>query len=446
MSVAVEREAWIGQALPRLEDEALLRGEGRFLDDLSPVPNAHHAAILRSQLAHARIAAIDVSQAAALPGVVGVLTGAEVATMSRPFPAAVETAVPYYSAAHEVTRYVGEPLAVVVARDRYVAEDGLELIEVDYEPLEPVLEPEHGVVVSDRTFRYGDPDRAFAQADVVVRERFGFPRWSCTPVECYCVVASWNGASGALDAWANFQGPFTLHNVAAAALGLPGAKLRLVTPPDSGGSFGIKATVYPYLVLMGLASRRFGVPVRWTEDRLEHLLASAASTARTTDVEAAFSRDGELLALRYSVWEDVGAYLRAPEPATLYRMHGSLGGAYRVSNVAARNRVVLTNRCPSGLNRGFGGPQLYFALERTMAIAARRLSLDPLELTRRNVVRSDEFPYRTPSGGLYDSGDYDGCLDDVRELARYDERRAEQAAARADGRLVGIGLACVVEP
>jgi 2-furoyl-CoA dehydrogenase large subunit len=204
--------------------------------------------------------------------------------------------------------------------------------------------------------------------------------------------------------------------------------------------------VYAYVVLIGLAARRFGVPVRWTEDRLEHLAASSASTARVTELEAGFDSEGKLLGLRYDAIEDVGAYVRAPEPATLYRMHGSLAGAYDVSNVAARNRVVLTNRCPTGLNRGFGGPQLYFALERTMAIAAKRLGLDPAELARRNLIGRDEFPYRTPSGGLYDSGDYGACLERALEVVRYDERRGEQAAARDEGRLLGIGIACVVEP
>jgi len=160
------------------------------------------------------------------------------------------------------------------------------------------------------------------------------------------------------------------EGLAAGALGLPGSGLRLITPPESGGSFGVKAAVYTYIVLLGLASRHLGVPVRWTEDRLEHLAAGSQATERRTGLEAAFAEDGELLALRYDAVEDVGAYLRAPEPATLYRMHGSLGGAYRVRNVAARNRLVLTNTLPSGLNRGFGGPQLYFGLERTMAIAA----------------------------------------------------------------------------
>jgi 2-furoyl-CoA dehydrogenase large subunit len=443
----VERvEPWVGRALPRFEDEALLRGQGRFMDDIDPVPHAGHAAIVRSPFAHATIGSVDASAALAVPGVLGVLTGADVAAMSRPFPAGVDSPVPYYAAAAETARYAGEPVAVVVARDRYVAEDAAELVEVDYEPLDPVMDAEQGLLVSDRSFSYGDVDGAFAAADLVCGGRFAFPRWTCCPVETYGVICDWNAAGGALTAWANFQGPFTLHSVAAGALGLSGSKLRLITPPDSGGSFGIKATVYAYVVLLGLASRKLGIPVRWTEDRLEHMAASAASTARITRLEAAFASDGELLGLRYDAIEDVGAYLRAPEPATLYRMHGSLSGAYRVANVATRNRVVLTNRCPTGLNRGFGGPQVYLALERTMDIAAGRLGLDPAELRRRNLVSQDAFPYRTPSGGLYDSGDYEGCLDRALEVGRYDERRDEQRTARAEGRLLGIGLACVVEP
>jgi len=446
VGVATETGTWLGRPVRRLEDEALLRGEGRFMDDLAPVPHAGHAAVLRSLLAHARIARLDISAAIELPGVIGVLTGADVAAMSRPFPVGVDGVRPYYAAAVDVARYAGEPLAVVVARDRYIAEDALELIDVEYEPLEPVLDPEAGEIVSDRSFTYGHPDAAFARADLVIEEPFHFPRWSGTPVECYGVVADWNAAAGSLTAWANFQGPFTLHSVAAGALGLPGSRLRLITPPDSGGSFGIKATVYVYVVLMGLASRHLGVPVRWIEDRIEHLAASSASTARTTTVRAGFSAAGELLALAYDVVEDVGAYLRAPEPATLYRMHGSLSGAYRVRNVAARNRVVLTNRCPTGLNRGFGGPQLYLALEGAMNVAAVRLGLDPAELRRRNLIGADEFPYRTPSGGFYDSGDYEACLDHALELAGYEERRDEQAGARSEGRSLGIGVACVVEP
>jgi 2-furoyl-CoA dehydrogenase large subunit len=447
--VAVAERTWVGQSVPRVEDEALLRGEGRFIDDLQPLPNACHAAIVRSQLAHARVS-LDPTAALDSAGVVGVLTGDDVASLSQPFAAGINSPVPFYAAAVGVARYAGEPLAVVVARDRYLAEDAAELVAVDYEPLEPVLEPmaaaDGAGCVHDRSFHYGDVDEALEEADLVVRETFRFPRFSCTPVECYGVTARWEQSPRTLTAWANFQGPFTLHSVAAAALGLRGSQLRLLTPPDSGGSFGIKSSVFTYVVLIGLAARKLGVPVTWIEDRLEHLTGSACSTGRTTTVEAGFTRDGELVALRYDAVEDVGAYVRAPEPATLYRMHGSLSGAYRVRNVAARNRVVLTNTLPSGLNRGFGGPQLYYGLERTMAIAARRLELDPAELARRNLVREPEMPYRTPSGGLYDSGDYEGCLDEALALARWQERRSEAEAARTQGHLVGLGLACIVEP
>jgi 2-furoyl-CoA dehydrogenase large subunit len=448
MAVAEQTTTWVGRAVPRLEDEALLRGAGRFLDDLAPAGHAYHAAIVRSQLPHARVS-VDPSAALAHPSVVGVVTGQDVHRLTRPFPAGIDSGVPFHAAAGDTARYVGEPLAVVVARDRYTAEDAAELVTVDYEPLDPVLDPVAAAgesCVHDRSFHYGDVDEALARAYLVVRETFHVPRFTCSPVETYAVVADWSEAEQTLTVWSNFQGPFTLHGVAASALGLRGNQLRLVTPPDSGGSFGIKASIVQYVVLLGAASRALGVPVRWTEDRVEHLLGSASSTGRTTTVEAGFAADGELLGIRYDAIEDVGAYVRAPEPATLYRMHGSLSGAYRVRNVAVRNRVVLTNTLPSGLNRGFGGPQLYFGLERTMAIAARRLGLDPAEVARRNLVPADTMPYRTPSGGLYDSGDYEACLDDALELSRWYERVAEAQAARAEGRLVGVGLACVVEP
>ncbi len=447
---------WVGSTPRRVEDEALLRGRGRFIDDLAPVPGAMDAALVRSPFAHARISRIDVSAALGSPGVVAVLTGADLAAVGRPLGAVIRGTTEHHAMAVDVVRYAGEPVAVVVARDRYLAEDAAELVEVDYEPLEAVLDPleaaEAGLVVSDRSFCYGDPDAALAAAHTVVRGRFPFGRWTATPVECFGVIADWDHAADSLTVWANFQGPFTLHTVAAGALGLPAARLRLITPPDSGGSFGVKAGVFGYVVLAGLTSRLCGVPVRWIEDRLEHLAASGSATHRVTDVEAGFAADGELLALRYDVIEDVGAYLRAPEPATLYRMHGSLTGAYTARHVAVRNRVVHTNRCPTGLNRGFGGPQLYLALERIMARGAARLGLDPAEVARRNLIPHDAFPYRTASGGLYDSGDYAACLDDALEAADYaghrrrqDERR-RSGAAQPPGRRLGIGLACVVEP
>ncbi|MDH3752716.1 MAG: enoyl-CoA hydratase-related protein [Acidimicrobiia bacterium] len=228
-----------------------------------------HVAIVRSPLAHGRVVRIDCEAALAMDGVVGVVTGADVAELSRPIPAVIQSPIDYFAAAVDVVRYVGEPVAVVVARDRYIAEDTAELVEVDYEPLDPILDPlAVDDPVSDRSFSYGDPEEAMARADLVVRQRFTFPRWSAAPVECYGIVADWDSANGSLTTWANFQGPFTLHSVTAAALGLPGAKLRLITPPDSGGSFGVKAGLFPYIVLLGAVSRRLGVPVRWTDFRV----------------------------------------------------------------------------------------------------------------------------------------------------------------------------------
>jgi 2-furoyl-CoA dehydrogenase large subunit len=456
MTDAAAPARWVGSTPRRVEDEALLVGRGRFIDDLAPVPGAMHVAILRSPFAHARIGRIDRGAALEAPGVLAVLTGAELAAHGRPLGAVLRGATEHHAVAVDIVRYAGEPVAVVVARDRYLAEDAAELVDVDYEPLDAVLDPldavEAGHVVSDRSFRYGDPEAALAAADCVVRGRFPFGRWSANPVECFGVVADWDHATDSLTVWANFQGPFTLHTVAAGALGLPAARLRLVTPPDSGGSFGVKAGVFGYIVLAGLTSKVCGTPVRWIEDRLEHLAAAGAATHRVSDVEAGFAADGELLALRYDIVEDVGAYLRAPEPATLYRMHGSLTGAYAVRNVAARNRVVHTNRCPTGLNRGFGGPQLYLALERIMARGADRLGLDPAAVARRNLIPASAFPYRTATGGLYDSGDYEACLDDALEAADYEGHRRRQAERRRDpgagigGLRLGIGIACVVEP
>ena len=446
--------------MERVEDEALLRGEGWFMDDLEPLPGIAEAAVVRSTVAHARIRSVDVSAALEVDGVLGVLTGAQVGEMTRPFTSVLRAGIDYRAAAVDVARYVGEPVAVVVARDRYVAEDAVELVEVDYDPLPvaasleaalaegaPVLHAAVGTnVVSDRHFAYGDAAGALAGAEVVVRKTFRHPRSSCTPVEGYGVICHWDGDG--VTAWSNFQGPFTVHGVTAAALGIPVAKLRLVSPADSGGSFGVKASVYPYIVLMALASRVFGVPVRWTEDRVEHLLASSMATERLTEMEAGFSAGGDLVALRLQLTDDVGAYVRAPEPATLYRMHGGITGPYRVRDVEVRSRVVVTNRCPTGLNRGFGGPQLAFALERTMAIAATRLALDPAEVVARNLVPGDTMPYRAPAGAVYDSGDYPACLAEALRLARYEELRREQSARRADdgGRRLGIGVACVVEP
>jgi len=323
------------------------------------------------------------------------------------------------------------------------------MIDVTYRPLPATLDPRTAAgcdVVSDRHFRYGDPEAAFAAAPHRIAITTEYPRNGCTPIECFVVMAEHLPGDGAYEVIANFQGPFALHPVMALALGVPANKLRLKTPPDSGGSFGVKQAIFPYIVLMAVAARKAGRPVKWVEDRLEHLLAASSATNRVMTLEAAVAGNGEILALAWDQIEDCGAYLRAPEPATLYRMHGNMTGAYRVKNLAIRNRVVLTNKTPSGLNRGFGGPQVYFALERLMHRIAVTLGFDPLDVIRRNLVPSGAFPYRCPAGAILDSGDYPAAVDAAIEedgLAQLGARREE---ARAEGRLYGIGYAAIVEP
>lgn len=452
--------AWVGKAVPRKEDAPLLSGRGRFIDDMEPVAGLRHAAILRSPHPHARIRAIDTTRAEELAGVIGVVTGAQIAAVAGVIPSVVRSKMRFQVCATTKARYCGEPVAVVVAIDRYVAEDALELIDVDYEPLPgvahlddalrpdaPLLFEEAGTnVVQQRVFTYGDPDGAFARAERTFRYDYRFPRSIATPMETYGVVAHFEPHPDRYTIWSNFQGPFVLQPLMAGALNVAGNRLRIVTPPNSGGSFGVKQAVYAYMVLIAAVSRLLSVPVKWTEDRLEHLMASSSATDRTGAVEAAFTNEGELIGLRYRNVVNLGAYIRAPEPASVYRMHSTSSGAYRVRNLAVDNTLVVTNRMPVGLNRGYGGPQFYFALERIMEIAARGLGIDVAEIRRRNLVRKDEFPYDSPAGSILDSGDYQACLDEALRIADYPALIARRDAARKSGKLFGVGFALGVEP
>ena len=449
----------------------LVTGRGCFADDRGERPGTAHAAVLRSPHAHAEIVGIDATAAHSMPEVVAVLTGEDVAAWTRPFIAGVKQPMRHYALAVDRVRYVGEPVAVVVARNRYAAEDALDRIEVEYREIEPVIDPVAAAaaaavpapatpaasvapllhpevgsnVVSDRHFRYGDPETTFATAGHRIGISVRYPRNACTPIEGFVVVAEYLGEDG-YDVFSNFQGPFSLHPVMARALGVPGSRLRLRSPRDSGGSFGVKQAIFPWVVAMCLASRKAGCPVKWVEDRIEHLVASTSATNRVTTVEAAVTDDGTVTALRWDQLDDCGAYLRAPEPASLYRTHGHMTGPYRIPNLEIRNRVVLTNKTPTGLNRGFGGPQVYFALERLMHRIANTLGLDPLDVIRRNLVPKEAFPYRAASGSLLDSGDYATALDIATGDGRLARLRVRRDAARAEGRRYGIGFAAVVEP
>lgn len=456
-----QAEKWSGRSLPLREARPLVIGAARFIDDIAPVPGIRHAAILRSPHAHAKIVSIDATALDGVPGIAGVLTGRDVADMSRPFINTLKSAPPYRPCAVDRVRYVGEPIAVVVADSRAAAEDAIESIAVEYEILEAVTDPEaaaaddapqlhegegaKGNIVHDRSFRYGDPEQAFSDAHEIVEVTTRIPRVNSTPMETFGVIAHYEAGLDRYTVWSNFQGPFTLHPVMSHALGVTSGQLRLISPPASGGSFGIKQAVYAYVILIALASRKLGVPVKWIEDRIEHLAASSSSTGRVCTMRGAFTLEGKLTGLDISNLDDVGAYLRAPEPASTYRMHGTLNGPYQVRNIAVHNRIVVTNTLPNGLNRGFGAPQFFFPLERLMDLAARKLCLNAAEIRRRNLVAFDQFPYSCPSGSILDSGDYHRCLDLLLERADYTGLKARKAAAEKEGRLFGIGLALALE-
>jgi 2-furoyl-CoA dehydrogenase large subunit len=442
----------------RVEDARLLRGRGKYIDDMETARGTIHAAILRSPIAHARIQRFDAAEARNVSGVMGVYSGQDLAKILDPFPNIIRSAPDYRAVATDRVRYVGEPVAVILARNRYVAEDAAALIAVDYDPLPVVVDPEeaarngapllheaHGSNVAwQRHYRYGNPERAFADADLVVRAKLRFPKYNSTPLETYGVLATYHPETDGYTINANFQGPFSLAAVMAKALRVPDHKIRIVVPEDVGGSFGNKAMVYPYMALMAACARMSGRPVKWIEDRSEHLLGSASGTDRVSEVEAAVRKDGRILAVRVSMKENVGAYLRAPEPSCVMRSLTTFSGPYDIQHGEIDVACVMTNKLPTGLNRGYGGQQHVFTLERLVDKVAQATNIDPAEVRRRNFIAATQFPHRTTTGSLYDSGDYHGCLQKLLDTAGYEELRQAQRRLREEGRLVGLGLATMI--
>ncbi len=460
MNEVANKGKFVGKAIERVEDPQLLTGQAIFTADMPTREGTLHAAILRSPHAHAEIVAIDTSAALRQPGVVAVLTGREIKEESDPFLIVLRKPMDQWSLAIDRVRFVGESVALVVATDRYLAEDALEHIKVEYKPLPaavfpqdaakegaPLVHPDCGTnVVSERHFSYGDPDKAFAEADKIVELTVDYPRNSQTPMEGYVVVAEYRHDEKTYDVQSNFQGPFTVHPVMSKALRVKGTQLRMRSPAYMGGGFGIKQAIFPYVVLMCIASKRVGRPVRWIEDRLEHLTAAIAAPNRVIRGQAAVKNDGTILGFRFEQLDDYGAYLRPPMPGPLYRQHGIMTGAYGVKNIAITNRLVVTNKTPSGMVRGFGGPQMYYGIERLIQRVAVELGMDHLELIKKNLVPAGSFPYRAPAGALLDSGDYQAAVAIAEKDGRLAELRARRDKARAEGRLYGIGFAAIVEP
>src|SRR5919108_933269 len=390
----MSESTWIGKPIKRVEDFRLLTGRGTFIDDHPPIGNVHHAAIVRSPHAHARIHGYDIAAALRMEGVVTVLTGAEVARWCKPFGVGVTAPVHYYPSATDKARFVGEPVAVVVARDRYLAEDAAEAVVVDYEPLPAVVDPEraleadapvlHDAVGSNlaghRRLVYGDPDRAFREAEVVIRERFKFPKYGSTPIQTYGLIARWGALDGVVTVWSNFMGPFIMHPLTARVLGLPENRLRFIVPADIGGSFGIKSSMYPYIALIALAAKHAGVPVKWIEDRREHPLASSSGTDRVAYREVAARKDGTVLGMRYRWLDNVGGYIRSPEPGCSFRPTGNFVGPYAFQHLEVDASVVMTNKSLTGPNRGYACGHLYFESEGMMDRLADTPRMGPAHL------------------------------------------------------------------
>ena len=460
MARQAEIEKYVGQSVERVEDSRLLTGRARFADHYPVRKGTLHAAVLRSPHASAEIVSIDISQAMSLPGVRAVYTGEDIKAISDPFLVIVKQPLNEWALAVDRVRFVGEAVAVVVTRDRYIAEDALDLIEVTYNVLKPIIDAEAATaensplvhndagtnVMSGRNFIYGDPEKAFSDADQTVSLKLEYPRNSLTPIEAFVAIVEYLPDDDVFDVLSNFQGPYTGHPVMARSFRVAESNVRLRTPENSGGSFGVKQAVLPYIVLMGLCSKLTGKPVKWVEDRLEHLTAASSAPNRVVTIEAAVKKDGEMIGMRIDQLDDYGAYLRSPMPGPLYRMHGALSGAYKVKNLDVTNRLVMTNKIPGGLVRGFGGPQMYFAIERLMHKVAVTLGLDPLDVIRTNLLEADVFPYQAPAGALYDSGDYAKAVELAVEKGGLADLLKRRDQARAEGKIYGIGYTALVEP
>jgi 2-furoyl-CoA dehydrogenase large subunit len=446
---------WVGTKLKRKEDERLVRGKGEFTDDLS-FPGVLYAGLVRSPYAHARIVKVDFSRALQVPGIVCTLTGEEVERLTKPFPNNLPD--PYsslkdYCMAVGTARYAGEAVAAIAGEDKYVVEDALELVDVEYEPLEPVVDPfkalepgsarVHENVPSNavwhRTFEYGDVDAAFREADLVVKDRLYFHRFTSAPLENSVVVSSYDARTEVLTIWSNNQRPMFNMQFMSPALGMPPERIRCVTP-DIGGGFGIKNDSYPYLVLVSLLAMKAGRPVKWVEDRTQHMNASAHGNEVHYDAEIAVKKDGTVLGLRAKAIHDEGAYIRRePIGAVNFIRHSTVGYTFR--NLKIEICAVATNKCPVGPNRSYGKMQQCFLVERMMEMAARKLGIDCAEMRFKNFVPPDEMPYETPSGSVLDGGDYPGTLKKAMAMIDYPKMKEEQARARKEGRYIGIGVA-----
>ena len=463
---ATQETRWIGVSAARREDAPLIRGRGRFIADIEPAGTLHMA-VLRSPFAHARINGIDTSAAEALDGVQLVLTGDDLEgigafpTIWR-LPGQKECDTP--ALAPGKARYVGEPVAAVVADSRYIAEDALDLIDVDYEVLDHVVDVEAALAdgaplinedmgdnaVIEYTFPgvnalgvAGDVAAAFEDADEVITGRFRIGRYSGVPLETRGLVAEWDDLRHTLTLHSESQVAHLLRTELSAALGIPEPSIRILTP-HIGGAFGNKWDRYPEDILVSLAAMRLGRPVKWIEDRREALRATVHGREQVQYWQMAARSDGVILGFKGRVLSDQGAHLHSVGIGPAWVTGAAAVNQYKIANYHCDVVGVATNKTPNSTFRGFGGPEAMFGIERMMDKTARKLGIDPAELRRRNMIQADEFPYFSPGGAVYDSGNYPGALEKALEAVEYDRARAEQQNLREQGIYRGIGIASYI--
>ncbi|MBV9169199.1 MAG: xanthine dehydrogenase family protein, partial [Chloroflexi bacterium] len=447
---------FVGAPLRRLEDPRLLRGQASFIEDLE-LPRQLFAAFVRSDLPHARILGVDTTRT-------GALTAADLgprriqATVSHP--ALRDCAQPIL--AGDVVRYVGEPIAVAFGETRAEAVDAAAATVVEYEPL-PAVSTSDAALAEGAPLLHehlgdnlagcfdvhvGDADAAFRSADRIISGRFAVQRYTGMPLETRGVAAQWDAGREHLSVWSSTQWPHTVRECLATILGLAEQQIRVIAP-DVGGGFGIKQDVYPEEIVLALAARKLGRPVKWIETRREHLCTAVHAREQVHDMQLAVRNDGVILGMRADVVSDQGAYTRSLGILCPSLTAAGLPGPYRFHNYEARVRVALTNKAPAAAYRGAGQPEAVFATERIVDRVAHELGLDPAEVRRRNFLRPDDFPWDVGTESaqvpvVYDSGDYPAGLQRALQVSQYADWRKRQSTARADGRLLGIGLAAYV--
>jgi carbon-monoxide dehydrogenase large subunit len=448
-----------------LPDEAvpLVEGDGRFLNDIK-LPGMFHVAFLRSQHAHARLRAIDTEKARALPGVVKVLTGNELHGQVEPFRSMPNRfsggeSVQHWLAVDKV-RFVGEAICAVVAEDRATAEDAVDLIEVDYEPLPAVTDPQLGErddapLVHDscpnnylikREYQRGDVDAAFRNAHVTVKRRFRIGRKQALCLEGRGCVAGFRENTFTLTLWISHQLPYVVRHYLARHLRLPETEVRVIVP-HTGGGFGQKASIYPEEFVCAFLALGLRRPVKWVEDRIENMVASTHARDQLIELEMAADKDGRILAISSDIWVDVGAYSTYLWSAGMEPLQtaGLMPGPYRIGAMRYRTRGVATNKTPTGPYRAVGRPSGSASLELTIDQMARTLKLDPVEMRLRNLIPNEAMPYRNVNNLVHDNVNYVPCLKLSAAKAEYERQRTAQKQARPNGKLRGIGVACFAE-